>query len=51
VIRALRTKAPVVLLAVSVVGGWLAAPGLAHDSASITHNWAKHYKVLAKKLP
>jgi hypothetical protein len=34
----------------NLVGGWLVAPGLAHDSASITHNWAKHYKVLARKL-
>ncbi|MDQ4108375.1 MAG: hypothetical protein M3138_06155 [Actinomycetota bacterium] len=46
----LRSKASVSLLAVTLVGGWLVAPGVAHDSASITHNWGKHYKGLAKKL-
>jgi hypothetical protein len=48
--RLLRSKASVSLLAVTLVGGWLVAPGAAHDSASITHNWTKHYKVLAKKI-
>jgi hypothetical protein len=48
--RLLRSKASVSLLAVTLVGGWLAAPGAAHDSASLAHNWSKHYKVLAKKI-
>jgi hypothetical protein len=26
------------------------APGVAHDSASITHNWNRHYKRLAKMI-
>jgi hypothetical protein len=46
----LRSKAPALLLAVTLVGGWLVAPSVAHDSASITHNWSKHYKVLAKRV-
>ena len=46
----LRSKAPIFLLAVILVGGWLVAPSVAHDSASLTHNWSKHYKVLAKRV-
>ncbi len=46
----LRGKAFVLLLAVTLIGGWLVAPSVAHDSASITHNWNKHYKLLAKKI-
>jgi hypothetical protein len=34
----------------SVIGGWLVAPSVAHDSANISHNWNKHYKRLAKKI-
>jgi len=40
----------VALLAVGICGGLLAAPGVAHDTTSITHNWSKHYKPLAKKI-
>ena len=39
----LWSKAAVLLLALTLVGGWLVAPGVAHDSASITHNRTKHY--------
>jgi hypothetical protein len=39
----LWSKAAVLLLAVTPVGGGQVAPGVAHDSASITHNWTKHY--------
>jgi hypothetical protein len=48
--RPLRSKALVSLLAVSLCGGLLAAPGLAHDSTSVRHNWSRHYKQLAKKI-
>ncbi len=40
----------VALLAVSICGGLLAAPGVAHDTTHITHNWSMHYKPLAKKI-
>jgi hypothetical protein len=46
----LRSKALVSLLAVSLCGGLLVAPGVAHDSPSITHNWNRHYKRLAKMI-
>lgn len=45
-----RSKALVSLLVVSLCGGLLVAPSAAHDSASITHNWNRHYKRLAKKI-
>jgi hypothetical protein len=48
--RPLRGKVFVSLLVVSLCGGLLAAPGVAHDSASIRHNWSRHYKQLAKKI-
>jgi hypothetical protein len=46
----LRSKALVSLLVVSLCGGLLVAPSVAHDSASITHNWNRHYKRLAKLI-
>jgi hypothetical protein len=48
--RPLRSKAFVSLLVVSLCGGLLAAPSVAHDSTSIRHNWSRHYKQLAKKI-
>ena len=47
--RPLRSKALVSLLVVSLCGGLLVVPSAAHDSGSITHNWSRHYKRLAKK--
>ena len=38
------------LLAVSICGGLLAAPSVAHDTTSVTHNWNRHYKRLAKMI-
>jgi hypothetical protein len=35
---------------VGICGGLLAAPGVAHDTTSITHNWNRHYKRLAKMI-
>jgi hypothetical protein len=46
----LRSKVLVSLLAVGICGGLLAAPSIAHDTTSITHNWTQHYKLLAKKI-
>lgn len=46
----LRSKVLVSLLAVSICGGLLAAPSIAHDTTSIRHNWTRHYKPLAKKI-
>jgi hypothetical protein len=48
--RPLRSKVLVSLLVVSLCGGLFVAPGVAHDSASIRHNWSRHYKPLAKKI-
>jgi hypothetical protein len=45
-----RSKVLVSLLAVSICGGLLAAPSIAHDTTSISHNWTRHYKPLAKKI-
>lgn len=44
----LRRKIVVSSLSVAAISGVLVAPSVAHDSASITHNWAKHYRALAK---
>jgi hypothetical protein len=38
------------LLASVLLGAALAAPGSAHDSTSITHNWRRHYRPLAKAI-
>ena len=46
----LRSGVLVSLLAVSICGGLLAAPSIAHDTTSIRHNWTRHYKLLAKKI-
>jgi hypothetical protein len=46
----LRSKALVSLLAVTLCGGLLVVPSVAHDTTSITHNWNRHYKLLAKKI-
>lgn len=46
----LRSRVLVSLLAVSICGGLLAAPSIAHDTTSIRHNWTRHYKLLAKKI-
>ncbi len=48
--RPLRSKVLVSLLVVSLCGGLFVAPGVAHDSSSITHNWSRHSKPLAKKI-
>ncbi|MGH2640968.1 MAG: hypothetical protein ACRDGO_04625 [Actinomycetota bacterium] len=48
--RPLWSKALVSLLVVTLCGGVLVAPSVAHDSGSITHNWSRHYKRLAKKI-
>jgi hypothetical protein len=34
----------------SLIGASLAAPGSAHDSSSITYNWRRHYRPLAKEI-
>jgi hypothetical protein len=46
----LRSRVLVSLLSVSICGGLLAAPSMAHDTTSITHNWRQHYELLAKKI-
>jgi hypothetical protein len=46
----LKGKAVVSLLVISVIGGWLVAPSVAHDNDRISHNWGRHYKRLAKKI-
>ncbi len=46
----LRKKVVVSLLSVAAIAGVLVAPSVAHDSDSITHNWEKHYRVLAKSI-
>jgi hypothetical protein len=46
----LRSKVLLPLLAVSICGGLLAAPSIAHDTTSVTHNWTRHYRPLAKKI-
>ena len=46
----LRGTAVVSLLVMSVIGGWLVAPSVAHDNDRISHNWGRHYKRLAKKI-
>lgn len=46
----LRSRVLVSPLAVSICGGLLAAPSIAHDTTSIRHNWTRHYKLLAKKI-
>ena len=48
--RNVSNKAAVVLIAVVLAGGWLVAPGSAHNSSNIRHNWRQHYAPLAKKI-
>jgi hypothetical protein len=38
------------LLATVLLGASLVAPGRAHDSTSIAHNWQRHYGPLAKRV-
>jgi hypothetical protein len=38
------------VLAVAIAGGWLVAPGAAHNSGNVRHNWRRHYAPLAKKI-
>ena len=37
-------------LASILLGAVLATPGSAHDSTSVTHNWRRHYRPLAKQI-
>jgi hypothetical protein len=46
----LRSKVVVSLLSVAVIVGLLVAPSVAHDNDSISHNWRRHYRLLAKKI-
>jgi hypothetical protein len=48
--RTMGNRAVVALLAVAIVGGWLVAPGAAHNSGNVRHNWRRHYAPLAKKI-
>jgi hypothetical protein len=48
--RTLGSRAVVALFAVAIVGGWLVAPGAAHNSGNVRHNWRRHYAPLAKKI-
>jgi hypothetical protein len=46
----LKSKVFTSLLAVTLLAGLSVGPVVAHDSASIKHNWNKHYKRLAKTI-
>lgn len=46
----LRSKVIVSMLSVVVIGGLLSPPGVAHDNDRISHNWRRHYKLLAKRI-
>jgi hypothetical protein len=38
------------LIALVLLGASLVPPGSAHDSTSVTHNWRRHYRPLAKQI-